>query len=112
MFRNGVARLEFDPLKIPMIELNGKSESARQGQCLVERFRHEWEEKRSITLTVQGGEKLNILDERSVEMLLELVERLETVEAIQEGFEDLENGEAVSMEAFKERVRVRHGLSL
>jgi prevent-host-death family protein len=65
-----------------------------------------------IVLTVNGKAELVIQDAQSYEKLLELVDRLEAIEAIREGLRDEAEGHVVSLDDAMEQVRKRHGLSL
>jgi PHD/YefM family antitoxin component YafN of YafNO toxin-antitoxin module len=65
-----------------------------------------------IVLTVNGHAKLVVHDARSTEKLLELVDRLEAIEAIREGLEDEAAGRLVSLEEAIEMARRKHGIPL
>jgi prevent-host-death family protein len=65
-----------------------------------------------IVLTVNGKAELVVQDAQSYEKLLELVDRLEAIEAIREGLQDEAEGRVVSLEEAMELVRKKHGLSL
>lgn len=52
-----------------------------------------------IVLTVNGKAELVVQDARSYQRLLELAERLETIEAVREGLASADRGEGRPMEA-------------
>jgi hypothetical protein len=63
-----------------------------------------------IVLTLNGQAQLIIPDDASYQRLLDLVEQIETMEAIREGLEDLKAGRTLSLEEVRERFLQRHGL--
>ena len=65
-----------------------------------------------VVLTINGNAELVVEDAGSLQKLLELVDRLETIEAIREGMKDLEEGRGLTLEEFKEQVRKKHGIPL
>src|SRR2546428_804744 len=67
---------------------------------------------RPLALKIDGCPELIIRDERSREMLFDLVDRIETIEAIQEGLRDIEEGRTLTLEEFKAEMARRHGLPL
>jgi PHD/YefM family antitoxin component YafN of YafNO toxin-antitoxin module len=74
---------------------------------LIERARAE---KEPIALTLNGQIDLIVRDAQSFELLLKLVDRLETLEGIREGLEDMKAGRTVSLEEARERLRRKHGI--
>ena len=64
-----------------------------------------------VILTINGKAELVVQDAGSYQKLLELVDRLETIEAVREGMKEFEQGEGISLEEAKEQARVKHGIS-
>jgi hypothetical protein len=60
-----------------------------------------------IVLAVNGKAELAVQDATSFQMLLELVDRLETLEGIRSGLDDMKAGRTTSLESAKETFR--HG---
>ena len=67
---------------------------------------------RPVVLTVNGKAELVVQDAASYQKLLELVDRLEAIEAVREGLRELEEGKGLSLEEAMQSVRERHGISL
>ena len=65
-----------------------------------------------VQLTINGEIQLSISDERSLQMLLELVNRLETIAAINEGLKEIDEGKGVTLDRAKREVKAKYGLSL
>jgi hypothetical protein len=65
-----------------------------------------------IVLMISGKAELLVEDATSVLKLLDLVDRLETIEAIREGMRQIEEGQGVSLEEFKNAVHMKHGIPL
>jgi hypothetical protein len=65
-----------------------------------------------VVLTINGTAELVVEDDGSLQKLLELVDRLETIESVRKGMRDLEEGRGLSLEEFKEQVRKKHGIPL
>lgn len=63
-----------------------------------------------IVLTVNGKAELVVQDAESYQKLLELVDRLETIAAIREGWEDMKNGRTRPAEEVFEEIRRKHGI--
>jgi len=66
---------------------------------------------RPITLWIDDREPLVIRDEASYQKLWELVDALETDEALREALEQVERGETVLLEELDRRMRKKHGIS-
>ena len=64
-----------------------------------------------IVLTINGKLELVVEDARSYQKLVELVDRLETLEGIRAGLEDMEAGRTTSLEEVREEFRRENGLS-
>jgi PHD/YefM family antitoxin component YafN of YafNO toxin-antitoxin module len=65
-----------------------------------------------VVLTINGKAELVVEDVGSLQKLLELVDRLETIESIREGMKDIEEGRMLNLEEFKDQVRKKHGIPL
>lgn len=63
-----------------------------------------------VILTVNGKAELVVLDARAYQRLIELADRLETIQALKEGLEDVENGRTRPAREALEELRQRHGL--
>ena len=66
--------------------------------------------QQAIVLRVNDGMVLQVNDERSVHMLAHLVERLESIAAIQQGLDDVNQGRTMSFDEFQAKARAKHGL--
>jgi hypothetical protein len=67
-------------------------------------------EGRPIMLRIDDRPVLKIEDERAYQMLWELVDRIETIEAVREGLGQMERGEGRPAEDVFEDMRKRHRL--
>ncbi|MCC6365666.1 MAG: type II toxin-antitoxin system Phd/YefM family antitoxin [Bryobacterales bacterium] len=67
--------------------------------------------KTPLVLTVNGRAELIVQDARSYQLMLDRLERAETVAAISRGMEQAERGEAIPLEEAEERLRKKHGFS-
>jgi PHD/YefM family antitoxin component YafN of YafNO toxin-antitoxin module len=63
-----------------------------------------------IVLTINGTAEAVVQDPTSYEMLLELVERLDTIGAIHDGLASIDRGEGRPAEEVFEEIRKRHNL--
>jgi PHD/YefM family antitoxin component YafN of YafNO toxin-antitoxin module len=61
-------------------------------------------------LTINGEEKLIVQDATSYQMLLELVDRLDTIEAIREGIASIERGEGRPADEVFEEIRRKYNI--
>ena len=64
------------------------------------------------TLSINGRPGLVVDDRESFRLLIELVDRLETIASVRRGIEDVRMGRTFSLDEFKEEVRGKHGISL
>ena len=78
----------------------------------VEFLRQLKETGKPVVLTINGKAELVVQDAGSYQKLLELVDRLETIEAVREGMKEIEEGKGISLEEAKEQARAKHGISL
>jgi hypothetical protein len=65
-----------------------------------------------ITLSINGKAELPVQDATSFEMLLDLVDRLDCIEAIREGLKELDEGKGLSLEQVKQHARNKYGIPL
>ena len=63
-----------------------------------------------LVLTVNGKAQVVVQDAASYQQLLELVERLEAVEKIQQGLDDVRNGRTRSLDKIIAEKKKKHGL--
>jgi len=63
------------------------------------------EAREPIALTVGGKAELVVQDATSYQLLLQLVDRLETLEGVRAGLEDMEAGRTVSLDRAREELR-------
>jgi hypothetical protein len=67
-------------------------------------------EGRPITLRVDDRPPLLVKDERGYQMLWELIDRIETIEAVREGLRQVEQGRTMPLEDLDRRLRKKHGI--
>lgn len=69
------------------------------------------ENKTPLVLTVNGRAELVVQDAESYQLMLERLERAETVAAIRRGIEQAERNEGIPFEEAESRLRMKHGFS-
>lgn len=69
------------------------------------------EKKTPLVLTVNGRAEIVVQDAESYQLMLERLERAETVAAIRHGIEQAERGEAIPLEEAEKQLRNKHGFS-
>ncbi|MBS1826395.1 MAG: type II toxin-antitoxin system Phd/YefM family antitoxin [Acidobacteria bacterium] len=69
------------------------------------------EKKTPLVLTVNGRAELVVQDAESYQLMLDRLERAETVAAIRRGMEQAEHGESIPLEEAEKRLRKKHGFS-
>jgi len=69
------------------------------------------EKKTPLVLTVNGRAELVVQDAESYQLMLDRLERAETVAAIRRGMEQADRGEAIPLEEAEKRLRKKHGFS-
>jgi len=67
--------------------------------------------KTPLVLTVNGRAELVVQDAESYQLILERLERAETLAAVTRGMEQLERGEGISLDEAENRLRKKHGFS-
>ena len=69
------------------------------------------EKKTPMVLTVNGRAELVVQDANSYQVLLDRLERAETLAAIRQGREQFERGEGIPIKQAERRLRRQHGFS-
>ena len=69
------------------------------------------EKKTPLVLTINGRAELVVQDAESYQLMLDRLERAETVAAIRRGMEQAGRGEAIPLEEAGKRLRKKHGFS-
>ncbi|HYW45443.1 MAG TPA: type II toxin-antitoxin system Phd/YefM family antitoxin [Bryobacteraceae bacterium] len=69
------------------------------------------EKKTPLVLTVNGRAELVVQDAESYQLMLDRLERAETVAAIRRGIEQTGRGEGIPLEEAEKRLRKKHGFS-
>jgi prevent-host-death family protein len=69
------------------------------------------EKKTPLVLTVNGRAELVVQDAESYQLMLDRLERAETVAAIRRGMEQTGRGEGIPLEEAEKRLRKKHGFS-
>jgi prevent-host-death family protein len=69
------------------------------------------ENKTPLVLTVNGRAELVVQDAESYQLLLERLERAETLASIRRGMEQFDRGEGIPLDQAEERLRKKHGFS-
>jgi hypothetical protein len=66
--------------------------------------------EKPVVLKINDTHVYRLEDPGSIERLAHLIARLDTVNAIREGIEEVNRGETVSLEEFEAQARSQHGL--
>lgn len=69
------------------------------------------ETKEPVILTINGKAELVVQDAQAYQTLLNRLEHLETVQAIERGLQDVKEGKTVSLGDFETMMRNKHGIS-
>ena len=69
------------------------------------------ENKTPLVLTVNGRAELVVQDAESYQLILERLERAETLAAIARSMEQFERGEGISLDEAENKLRKKHGFS-
>lgn len=64
-----------------------------------------------VVLTINGQKELQVRDSGSYQLLLELIERLETIEGVSKSMEAFKAGEGRPAREALEELRQKHGIS-
>ena len=68
------------------------------------------ENKTPLVLTVNGRAELVVQDAESYQLILERLERAETIAAIRRGMSDADEGRMIPLEDAASKLRAKHGL--
>lgn len=93
---------------IDLREVRSVTEFQRNIKDYVGRLR---EKKTPLVLTVNGRAELVVQDAESYQLILERLERAETLAAIRRGMEQLDRGEGIPLDEAEARLRKKHGFS-
>jgi PHD/YefM family antitoxin component YafN of YafNO toxin-antitoxin module len=66
--------------------------------------------KEPMVLTINGKAELVVQDAQAYQSLLDRIEYLETVKAIEQGLQDVKEGKTIAIEEFEARMRQKHGI--
>jgi len=69
------------------------------------------ETKEPVILTINGKAEIVIQNAQAYQTLLNRLDYLETVQAIEQGLQDVKDGKTISLEDFETMMRNRHGIS-
>src|ERR1039457_6435116 len=69
------------------------------------------ENKTPLVLTVNGRAELVVQDAESYQIILERLDRAETLAAIRRGMEQFERREAIPLNRAEDEIRAKHGFS-
>ncbi|WP_017742556.1 type II toxin-antitoxin system Phd/YefM family antitoxin [Scytonema hofmannii] len=68
------------------------------------------ETKEPVVLTINGKAELVVQEAQAYQALLDRIEYLETVKAIEQGLQDAKDGKTIAIEEFEARMRQKHGI--
>jgi prevent-host-death family protein len=69
------------------------------------------ENKTPLVLTVNGRAELVVQDAESYQLLLERLDRAETLAAVKRGMDQFERGEGIPLDRAEKQLRTKHGFS-
>jgi prevent-host-death family protein len=69
------------------------------------------ENKTPLVLTVNGRAELVVQDAESYQLILERLDRAETLASIRRGIEQFDEGQGIPADEAEERLRKKHGFS-
>ncbi len=69
------------------------------------------ENKTPLVLTVNGRAELVVQDAESYQLILERLDRAETLASIRRGVQQFEQGQGISLDEAEEQLREKHGFS-
>jgi hypothetical protein len=78
--------------------------TASPSSAAVRFIRRAQESGQSITLTINGGLELSVRDSTSIDLLLDLVERIDLLDSIRQGMKELDEGKGLSLEQVTESI--------
>jgi hypothetical protein len=96
-----------------MLDLDRISDQVPPGTGKIVHLLHQLDDQgEPIVISINGKVDLAVSDDRSFQMLVDLVDRLELLEVLKQAKKDLDEGKGLSMEEVKEQARVKYGISL
>ena len=96
-----------------MLDLDQISDQVPPGVGKIVHLLHQLDDQdEPIVISINGKVDLAISDEGSFRMLVELVDRIELLEALKQATKSLDEGKGLSLEEVKEQARVKYGISL
>lgn len=93
---------------IDLREIRSVTEFQRNIKDYVGRLK---QNKTPLVLTVNGRAELVVQDAESYQLILERLERAETLAAIRRGMEQFDRGEGIPLDEAEDRLRKKHGFS-
>ena len=93
---------------IDLREVRSVTEFQRNIKVYVGRLK---ENKTPLVLTVNGRAELVVQDAESYQLILERLERAETLASIRRGMEQFGRGESIQLDQAEEQLRKKHGFS-
>lgn len=93
---------------IDLREIRSVTEFQRNIKDYVGRLK---ESKGPLVLTVNGRAELVVQDAESYQLILERLERAETLAGIRRGVGQFERGEVISLDEAERQLRAKHGFS-
>jgi prevent-host-death family protein len=98
-------------MEVPMIDLR-EVRSVTEFQRNIKEYVGRLKDKKTpLVLTVNGRAELVVQDAESYQLILERLERAETVTAIRRGIEQAERSEGIPLEEAEKLLRKKHGFS-
>jgi hypothetical protein len=94
----------------PMLEVKKGRAPGAQDPTTAQYVDRMEREGRPITLRVDDRPPLTIDDQRGYQMLWELIDRIETVAAVREGLQEIEQSRGLPLEELDRRLRKEHGI--
>jgi predicted transcriptional regulator len=96
---------------VPMPEVKkGRAGQAGRDPTTAQYLDRMEQEGRPVTLRIDDRPPLVIKDARAYQLLWELVDRIETIEAVREGLQQIEQGRTLPLEEVDRRLRNKHGI--
>jgi hypothetical protein len=93
-----------------MLEVKNRTASASRDPTTAQYVDRMARESRPITLRIDERPPLAIKDERAYQLLWELVDRLETIEAVREGLKQVHEGRTLPLEELDRQLRRKRGI--
>jgi prevent-host-death family protein len=89
-------------------EIDSLTNFKRNTSAFLDRLR---ESGRPLVLTVNGEAKLVVQDAASYQRLLEVIDRLEAIEGIQRGLQEMKAGRGKPLDQVDREIRKKHRIS-